>query len=80
VIAAEGRTIIGTRGLRTERARVVAWWTPRLRATIICNVQFVGAKKYIDVDDMCRDYGIPIAFDLSWKPDYGTADTNWWTV
>lgn len=26
VIAAEGRTIIGTRGLRTERARVVAYW------------------------------------------------------
>lgn len=26
VIAAEGRTIIGSRGLRTERARVVAYW------------------------------------------------------
>src|ERR1700758_3506082 len=28
VIAAEGETIIGTRGLRTEFARVVAYWTP----------------------------------------------------
>lgn len=53
VIAAEGQTIIGTRGLRTERARIVAYWT-----FSNADVMPADAKRYESVYEMVRDYGL----------------------
>ncbi|BCP41448.1 hypothetical protein MINTMi27_15410 [Mycobacterium intracellulare] len=60
VIAAEGQTIIGTRGLRTQFARVVAYWCingggyPEMAKR-----QFVGAQRYLGMSEMLRAYGLP---------------------
>jgi hypothetical protein len=58
VIAAEGQTLIGTRGLRTQYARVVAYWClPQLQE--IAAKQFADAKHYTDTGHMLNDYHIP---------------------
>jgi hypothetical protein len=77
VIAVEGRTIIGTRGVRTERARVVAWWTPKLWATAICTAQFIDAKRYGTMHQMLDDYKIPI--EEATAPSDAIPDGSWWT-
>lgn len=60
VIAAEGKTIVGSRGLRTERARVVAYWIrgnspndfPRLYSSrSLCSVAY---ERPTGVHDVCR--------------------------
>lgn len=79
VIAAEGRTIVGTRGIRTERARVVAWWTPKLWATAVCTTQFVGAKRYRSMDSMLADYGIPVEHDKYEDSLLRDWEDGWWT-
>ena len=80
VIAAEGRTIVGTRGIRTQYARVVAWWTPGVYRTGICTVQFKDSKMYASMNRMLRDYGIPKEYDKAVKPDPDSKDKNWWTA
>ena len=61
VIAAEGRTMMGTVGLRTSAARVVAWWCAEptdghLGDAAVCTQQCPDARRFHDVDVMARLY------------------------
>lgn len=79
VIAAEGKTIIGPKGLRTECARVVAYWTPRRAVLNICEEELPDAVFYLNLCDMLKDYHFPI-FDLS-APIRSTSfpsASDWW--
>ncbi len=78
VIAAEGTTIIGDRGLRTQFARVVAYWTdddPFHR--IVSAAQFKDAKVFETPLDMVEAYGLRLLPPPE-KDDYG--GPNWWTA
>ncbi len=59
VIAAEGKTIIGDRGMRTSAARIVAYWSPSRRIRKVCKKQCVGAKHFKDLDEMLVAYNLP---------------------
>ena len=61
VIAAEGATIIGTRGLRTQYARVVGYWTDNEHTSwgVCAKRQFTDAKRYKSVTDLIDDFNIP---------------------
>jgi len=63
VIAVEGQTIIGSRGLRTECARVVAWWSRWGKYRRQARRQFVGADQYRHIDSMLYRYGLPREID-----------------
>ena len=57
VIAAEGKTMLGTIGLRTAAARVVAYWCAEGREdAAICAQQFGGARRFFDAVVMARLY------------------------
>ena len=60
VIAAEGPTMIGDRGMRTSAARVVAYWVsshPRLQvAREVLAAQCHDAAIYTDLDSLLADY------------------------
>ena len=62
VIAAEGMTFIGDVGLRTEAARVVAYWCgPDARIERHhCQIQFRDAEQFADLAGMLETYGIPV--------------------
>jgi hypothetical protein len=61
VIAAEGQTIMGPRGLRTERARCVAYWTPDLIILKHIAARNLGADIWTpDIERMLADYHLPI--------------------
>ena len=66
VIAVEGETIIGSRGLRTEYARVVAWWSKWGKYRRQARNQFATADQYGDIDSMLFRYGLPREMD---EPD-----------
>lgn len=57
VIAVEGTTIIGDVGLRTQAARIVAYWSPRRDIRKMCAATCVGAVGFIDLDGMLTAYG-----------------------
>jgi hypothetical protein len=59
VIAAEGKTIIGDKGLRTAAARVVAYWSPDKKIRKICKKQLGDAKKFDNLYDMLAAYDVP---------------------
>lgn len=60
VIAAEGTTLIGDVGLRTQYARVVAYWHINdSRYEIPATLQFKGARRYLDLGQMLEAYQIP---------------------
>ena len=59
VMAAEGTTIIGNRGLRTECARIVAYWSRR-NCRKVCREGFPDAKRYRFLRNMLLDYNIPV--------------------
>lgn len=59
VIAAEGRTIIGPKGLRTECARVVAYWAPTRNVRHIAASQLEGAQHYSSLQVMLDYYDLP---------------------
>lgn len=69
VVAAEGQTIIGDKGFRTQRARVVAYWCSDSVAPTAAD-QFSEAQRYADVSPMLADYGLddgrPTAAEHSW--------------
>lgn len=56
VIAAEGITVVGDTGLRTQAARVVAYWPSNSAIGRVCHRDFPDAKKYKDLNDMLIDY------------------------
>ncbi|PBA23764.1 hypothetical protein CKJ66_26225 [Mycobacterium avium] len=62
VIAAEGTTIVGSRGLRTQAARVVAYWChPSSRmdtAGAVIAEQCPAAERFADLDQMLAVYGL----------------------
>ncbi|MFZ0902564.1 MAG: hypothetical protein WAN71_01515 [Mycobacterium sp.] len=67
VIAAEGPTIIGSSGLRTSAARVVAYWchpSPRLgTARAVLAQQCRDAKAYDDCGAMLAAHHMPLGLD-----------------
>ena len=54
VMAAEGRTIIGNFGLRTQYARIIAYWTPY--PSRLCQEKFPDAEMYQNLDEMLRAF------------------------
>lgn len=62
VLAAEGRTILGPVGLRTARARIVAYWTPWFDRPVInaARHQFPDAAHYSHLNAMLEAYNLPI--------------------
>jgi hypothetical protein len=60
VIAAEGSTILGNKGLRTAYARVVAYWGYDREIRRVARKQFVGAKQHKRLKAMLAEYEIPI--------------------
>lgn len=56
VIAAEGVTFIANKGLRTQAARVVAYWSDNATIRSICHEQCDGAECFDDVGDMLAAY------------------------
>lgn len=65
VVAAEGQTIIGDKGFRTQYARVVAYWCQD-DLLDICKTQFKDAKQFPQVNHMLKEYGF-----LSSAPSWG---------
>jgi hypothetical protein len=67
VIAAEGPTIIGSSGLRTSAARVVAYWChPSLTlgtARTVLATQCPGAEAYDDCGAMLAAYHMPVGLE-----------------
>lgn len=57
VIAVEGNTIIGDIGLRTQAARIVAYWTPERAVQKICADTCPGAVGFTSMDKMLAAYG-----------------------
>ena len=57
VIAVEGNTIIGEIGLRTQAARIVAYWSPKREIRKICADTCDGAVGFAKLDDMLAAYG-----------------------
>lgn len=71
VVAAEGTTIIGQYGLRTEAARIVAYWTPKKGIAKICAEQCgEDATRWESLDAMLANYklewGGPNLAGLPW--------------
>lgn len=64
VVAAEGQTIIGDKGFRTQRARVVAYWCSDRVAPTAAD-QFAEAQRYADVSSMLADYGLERGYPSS---------------
>lgn len=59
VIAAEGHTIIGPVGLRTERAKVVAYWTPKNNILDDFAAALPSADHYPHIQEMLAVYNLP---------------------
>lgn len=57
VIAVEGNTIIGEIGLRTQAARIVAYWSAKKNVRKICADTCGGATGFATLDDMLAAYG-----------------------
>jgi hypothetical protein len=78
VIAAEGATIIGDRGLRTAFARVVAYWvTPDPIYRHVAAAQFKNAELYGSPLEMAEAYGIALLPPTSAKDS--RVGSDWWT-
>lgn len=65
VIAAEGGTVIGSKGLRTAAARIVAYWTPVRATELVMERECKDAKAYTNVTQMLSDYKFP-PFEGEW--------------
>lgn len=80
VIAAEGATIIGDRGLRTAFARVVAYWTdPDPLRRVSAAKQFREAKVFESPFDMVSEYGVALLPPGEASRDLGAGMPKWWT-
>jgi hypothetical protein len=60
VIAAEGVTFLGTVGLRTAAARVVAYWVSEkaVAERKVCAEGCPNARRFYDLDVMAKVYGL----------------------
>lgn len=68
VIAVEGKTIIGEIGLRTQAARIVAYWSPVKSVRKICADTCQGAKWFASLDDMLTAYRFEPDRQTEWPP------------
>lgn len=59
VFAAEGRTIVGDRGLKTKAARVIAYWVRSKTELDVMAKEAPKAKHYEDIAKMLEDYHFP---------------------
>jgi hypothetical protein len=59
VIAAEGQTLLGPLGFRTQFARVVAYAPRGIGVRVVALRQFKDAKEYVNITQMLADYHIP---------------------
>lgn len=61
VIAAEGVSYVGTKGLRTSAARIVAYWhhPDDLSVERSCQRSCPDAVSYSDIHEMLKDYSFP---------------------
>lgn len=87
VIAAEGQTIIGDTGFRTQYARIVAYWTPVRRVLDVCLCRAPSARWYRSLDSMLDTYGFAPVGDLPYKHwdtnipptlDWLHTPADWW--
>lgn len=72
VVAAEGPTIIGTKGFRTSAARVVAYWTnPEAPHCLEAYQKVCGpdVPHYTDITKMLKDFHFP-EYNLPWPPEF----------
>jgi hypothetical protein len=64
VIAPEGRTVTGPKGLRTAFARIVAYWCAEPDRSPseadVCAEQCPGARRFYDLNVMARLYGLSV--------------------
>lgn len=60
VIAAEGTTIIGSRGLRTAAARIVAYWTRGFPQDEVFAQQCPEAQSFDGIAEMLEAYHFPV--------------------
>jgi hypothetical protein len=75
VIAAEGPTLIGEKGLRTSAARIVAFWVADpADAEAYANVENV--KAYLDIKEMLKDYDFP-EYEGQWPPEKKVEKPDW---
>jgi hypothetical protein len=59
VIAAQGLTAVGDKGLKTAAARIVAYWCrDDDRDITVCELSCPGARRFYDVDVLARLYGL----------------------
>jgi hypothetical protein len=84
VIAAEGVTLIGSRGLRTQYARVLGYWlgdygTFDFKVRDIAARQFVNARSYEDPIALIRAFGIPLMAPGNLALQRGGGGAGWWT-
>lgn len=79
VINAEGSTIIGTRGLKTAHARIVAYWTvPSILERTVAKMQFKGAKQFDEPLSMIEHYQIALLPPPADNRHSG-GGPEWWT-
>jgi hypothetical protein len=79
VIAAEGTTIIGTRGLRTQYARVVGWYAGKHPERSIAARQFKDALEYTTSLGMCTAFNLPLNGPDVMDDPYSSV-VSWWTA
>jgi hypothetical protein len=82
VMAAEGPTVIGPRGLRTAFARIVAFWSPH-RGVRKAARQLFGDEPvfFNDLFHMLASYNLPVASEKhigSWKFEPPPDRPDWW--
>jgi hypothetical protein len=68
VIAAEGDTLIGDRGLRTSAARIVAYWTDHPTFVTAYANCCPGAQRFTDIFEMLKAYKFPSPTCKSYPP------------
>lgn len=66
VIAVEGNTIIGDVGLRTQAARVVAYWSPKKGVRRICADTCDTATEFTSLNDMLAAFGFDPERKAGW--------------
>lgn len=81
VIAAEGQTIIGSRGFRTQFARVVGFWTKNPDIQAIAIKQFPDAVFHTTSDQLLDAFGIDRVSAVPVSPDTWSGwpgGMSWW--
>jgi hypothetical protein len=64
VIAAEGQTIIGPRGLRCEYARIVGYWSPWRGIRRICKRNIPDGIRFKRLQKMLDEYHLPFQIEV----------------